>query len=45
MKFSLALVSTYSVTVHLKDAEPNQLQLFLDKLPAYIKGKIAKKIN
>ena len=26
-------------TVQLKDADPNELQLFLEKLPASIKGK------
>ena len=25
--------------VQLKDADPNELQLFIEKLPAYIKGK------
>ena len=27
-------------TVQLKDADPNELQLFIKKLPAFIKGKI-----
>ena len=26
-------------TVQLKDADPNELQLFIDKMPATIKGK------
>ena len=26
-------------TVQLKDADPNELQLFIEKLPASIKGK------
>ena len=26
-------------SVQLKDADPNELQLFIDKLPASIKGK------
>ena len=26
-------------TVQLKDADPSELQLFLDKMPASIKGK------
>ena len=26
-------------TVHLKDADPNELQQFIDKMPAFIKGK------
>ena len=29
-------------TVQLKDADPNELQLFLDKMPATIKGKSVK---
>ena len=29
-------------TVQLKDADPNELQLFVDKMPATIKGKSAK---
>ena len=28
-----------SRTVQLKDADPNELQLFIEKLPASIKGK------
>ena len=28
-----------SDTVQLKDADPNELQLFIDKMPAIIKGK------
>ena len=26
-------------TVHLKDADPNELQLFIEKMPTSIKGK------
>ena len=29
-------------TVQLEDADPNELQLFLDKIPATIKGKSVK---
>ena len=29
-------------TVQLKDADPNELQLFIDKMPAFIKGKSFK---
>ena len=29
-------------TVQLKDADPNELQLFIDKMPAPIKGKSVK---
>ena len=29
-------------TVQLKDADPNELQLFIDKMPAFIKGKSVK---
>ena len=29
-------------TVQLKDADPNKLQLFIDKMPAFIKGKSVK---
>ena len=29
-------------TVHVKDADPNELQLFIDKMPATIKGKSVK---
>ena len=29
-------------TVQLKDAHPNELQLFIDKMPATIKGKSVK---
>ena len=31
-----------SHTVQLKHADPNELQLFLDKMPATIKGKSVK---
>ena len=29
-------------TVQLKDADPNELQLFIEKMPASIKGKTIK---
>ena len=29
-------------TVQLKDADPNELQLFIDKMPATIEGKSVK---
>ena len=29
-------------TVQLKDADPSELQLFIDKMPATIKGKSVK---
>ena len=29
-------------TVQLKDADPNELQLFIDKMPTTIKGKSVK---
>ena len=29
-------------TVQLKDADPNKLQLFIEKMPASIKGKSVK---
>ena len=29
-------------TVQLRDADPNELQLFIDKMPATIKGKSVK---
>ena len=29
-------------TVQLKDADPNELQQFIDKMPASIKGKSVK---
>ena len=29
-------------TVQLKDADPNELQQFIDKMPATIKGKSVK---
>ena len=31
-----------SHTVQLKDADPNEFQLFIDKMPATIKGKSVK---
>ena len=34
---------TKGQTVQLKDADPNELQLFIDKMPATIKGKSVKK--
>ena len=33
---------TKGQTVQLKDADPNELQLFIDKMPATIKGKSVK---
>ena len=33
---------TKGQTVQLKDADPNELQLFIDKMPASIKGKSVK---
>ena len=30
------------ITVQLKDADPNELQLFIDKMPVSIKGKSVK---
>ena len=32
-------VGSKRYTVQLKDADPNELQLFIEKLPASIKGK------
>ena len=32
-------VGSRRYTVQLKDADPNELQLFIEKLPASIKGK------
>ena len=29
-------------TVQLKDADPNELQLFIDKMPASVKGESVK---
>ena len=29
-------------TVRLKDADPNELQLFIEKMPAFIKGESVK---
>ena len=29
-------------TVQLKDADPNELQLFIEKMPVFIKGKSFK---
>ena len=31
-------------TVQLKDADPNDIQLFIDKMPASVKGKSANRI-
>ena len=36
------LSSQKGQTVQLKDADPNELQLFIDKMPATIKGKSVK---
>ena len=33
---------TKGQTVQLKDADPNELQLFIDNMPATIKGKSLK---
>ena len=33
---------TGDTTVQLKDADPNELQLFIEKMPASIKGKSVK---
>ena len=33
---------TKGQTVQLKDADPNELQLFIDKMPATTKGKSVK---
>ena len=33
---------TEEETVQLKDADPNELQRFIDKMPATIKGKSVK---
>ena len=33
---------TKGQTLQLKDADPNELQLFIDKMPATIKGKSVK---
>ena len=33
---------TEGQTVQLKDADPNELQRFIDKMPATIKGKSVK---
>ena len=32
----------YRDTVQLKDADPNELQLFIEKMPTSIKGKSVK---
>ena len=33
---------TGDTTVRVKDADPNELQLFIEKMPATIKGKSVK---
>ena len=33
---------TGDTTVQLKNADPNELQLFIDKMPAFVKGKGVK---
>ena len=38
----LGLVRQKGQTVQLKDADPNELQLFIYKMPATIKGKSVK---
>ena len=35
----LKYIGSKRQTVQLKDADPNELQLFIEKLPASIKGK------
>ena len=35
----MSLFGSRRHTVQLKDADPNELQLFIEKLPASIKGK------
>ena len=35
-------LGTERQTVQLTDADPNELQLFIDKMPATIKGKSVK---
>ena len=32
-------------TIQLKDADPNELQLFIEKMPASIKGKTKKRLG
>ena len=32
-------------TVQLKGADPNELQLFIEKMPAFIKGKTSRMVN
>ena len=38
----VALMRPKGQTVQLKDADPNELQLFIDNMPATIKGKSVK---
>ena len=38
----IGLGVTGHFTVQLKDADPNELQLFIEKMPATIKGKSVK---
>ena len=38
----VGLMCTKGQTVQLKDADPNELQLFIDNMPATIKGKSVK---
>ena len=33
---------TGDITVRLKDADPNELQLFIEKMPASVKGESVK---
>ena len=39
---SLSVFTLKGQTVQLKDADPNELQLFIDKMPTTIKGKSVK---
>ena len=38
-RWSILLMFPKGKTVQLKDADPNELQLFIEKMPASIKGK------
>ena len=42
LRRGLAIGDAIGQTVQLKDADPNELQLFIDKMPATIKGKSVK---
>ena len=41
-ELELSSVGLKGQTVQLKDADPNKLQLFINKMPAIIKGKSVK---